>query len=93
MLRAGLQRLLEIPQVLPVVDATVADNVDGEQAVLEVGDDFFNDEGLVDRGAHRDRIVSGTQDKIIKQRSADEVALDIIIKRDVALKGHQNSSS
>lgn len=72
--------------MLPVVDTAVADDVDGEHAVFEFRDDFFNDQGLVDNGAHRDRVVAGTEDKIVKQRSADEVALDIVVKRDIALR-------
>ena len=77
--------------MLPVVDTAVADDVDGEHAVFELRDDFCNDQGLIDNGAHRDRVVAGTKDKIIKQRSADEVALDIVVKRDIALRDYQNS--
>lgn len=72
--------------MLPVVDATVTDDIDREHAVFKIRDDFCNDQGLIDNGAHRHRVVTGTEDQIIQYRSADEVALNIIVKRDVALR-------
>lgn len=85
MLRIGRQRFLEIREMLSVVNAAVADNVDGENAVGEIGHDSFDDGDLVDGGAHWDRVVSWHEDEIGEGGGADEFALYIVVKRHVTL--------
>lgn len=84
MLLVARERLLEVLQVLPGVHAAVAADVDGQHAVPVVGDDFLDDERLVDGGAHGDGVVAGPQDEVLQRRGADEVAGDVVAEGHVA---------
>lgn len=86
MLRDRREGLLEIREMLSVVDATVAHNVDRKKAVGKVGDNPIDNNGLVDDGPHRDRVVSWDEDEIPKGGGADVVTLHEIIECNVALK-------
>lgn len=86
MLRVRRQGLLEIREMLSLVDAAVAHNVDRKKAVGKVGDDPIDDNGLVDGGPHRDRIVSWDENEIPKGGGAYVVALHKVIERNIALK-------
>ena len=75
MLRVRSERLLEIWQMLLVINAAVADYVDGEEAVGEVGQDLLDDEGLVDGGAHRHSVVSRYENEVGERGKTDIVVL------------------
>lgn len=86
MLRIGRKSLFEIREMFSVVYATVTHNVDGEKAVGEIGDDAFDDGGLVDGGSYGDRVVSWDEDEVVDCGGADEFVLDQVVECDVALK-------
>lgn len=86
MLGVGCKSFFKVREMLSVVYAAVTDNVDREKSIRVIGHDSFDDRGLVDSGSHRDRVVPRRKHEIGEGGSANEFALDVIIKCDVALK-------
>lgn len=67
------------------VHARVADDIDGDAAVGEIGQDLLEHGGLVDDGPHRDRVVARDEDEVGEGRVTDVAALDVVVERYVAL--------
>ena len=86
MLRVGCKSFFEVREMLSLVYAAVAHNIDREKSIGEIGHDSFDDGGLVDGGSHRNCIISGYEHEIGKGGVADEFTLYVVIKCDVALK-------
>ncbi len=85
MLRIILQRLLKIGQMLAIINASVADDVDGEEAVLVFGRDGLDDEGLVHDAPHGDGVVAGGEDEVAEGGGADRGAGEEVGEGYVAL--------
>ena len=64
MLRQTLQSLLEVNQVLTIEDAAEANYVNGELAIFVSCGDGFDDESLIDGGAHGYRVVARFEDEV-----------------------------
>lgn len=86
MLGVGCKSLFEVREMLSVVYAAVAHNVNREKSIREIGHDSFDDRGLVDGRSHREGVVSWHEHKVGEGGGADEFALYVVVKRDVPLK-------
>lgn len=93
MLRVGCKSVFEVWEMLSVVYATVANNVDREKAIGEIGQNSFDDSSLVDGGSHRDCIVSWNKHEIAEGGGADEFALYIVVECDGALRRRKKRPS
>ena len=80
-----LQRLLKIGETAPLVNAAIADDIDGQKPILEFGADFGDDEGLIDDGPHRDGIIARNENEVGEKRRADQVLAHVIIECYIAL--------
>lgn len=72
--------------MLSIVYAAVAHNIDRKKPVGEIGQDSFDNRGLVDDGPHRNRVVSWDEHQISERSCADKFALYVVVKSDVALR-------
>lgn len=85
MLRDGPQRAFKIWQVQPVVYTTITHDVDGQETVLELGQNFSDEEGLVNGGTHGDGVVAWVKDEVGEERGSDEGSADVVGECYVAL--------
>lgn len=84
MLSITLQRLLKILQMLPVINATIPNNIHREQAILVRSRDLPNHKGLVDSRSYGEGVVARSEDKVGERGGTDEVAVDVVVEGHVA---------
>ena len=86
MLGVGGKSFFEVREMLFVVHAAVAHNVDRENPIRVIGHNSFDDRGLVDGRSHRDRVVPWHKHEIGEGGGSNKFALYVVVECDVALK-------